>query len=107
MRVNTLTRWERGEHLPRGDYLETLLQVTGLPTDAVVRPRRFLAAHPDFLCDYTSPTLHRGRPRGEQGRPRATSAAPRSAGRPLTHGEGLCEMDLFYAIIPARLRRYV
>jgi transcriptional regulator with XRE-family HTH domain len=62
VRVNTIARWERGEQLPRGDYLETLLRVTGLPTDAVVRPTRFLVAHADFLRDYASPTLRRGRP---------------------------------------------
>jgi transcriptional regulator with XRE-family HTH domain len=67
VRGNTIARWERGEHLPRGDYLEILLRVTGLPTDAVVRPTRFLAAHPDFLRDYASPTLRRGRPPRSRG----------------------------------------
>jgi hypothetical protein len=57
VQVNTIARWERGEHVPRGDELETLLQVTGLPTDALVRPPRFLDAHPAFLGDYASPTL--------------------------------------------------
>jgi transcriptional regulator with XRE-family HTH domain len=52
VRLNTFARWECGEHMPRGDYLETLLHLTGLPTDALVRPMRFLAVHPDFLCDY-------------------------------------------------------
>jgi transcriptional regulator with XRE-family HTH domain len=62
VRVNTIARWERGEHVPWGNYLETLLHLTGLPTDALVRPTRFLAVHPDFLCDYASPALRRGRP---------------------------------------------
>jgi transcriptional regulator with XRE-family HTH domain len=62
VRVNTIARWERGEQGPRGDYLETLLQVTSLPTDALVRPTRSLAAHPDFLRDYAFPMLRRGRP---------------------------------------------
>jgi len=35
--------------IPLRDSLERLLDVTGLPTDALVRPERFLEAHPDFL----------------------------------------------------------
>jgi transcriptional regulator with XRE-family HTH domain len=49
VRANTVARWERGEQIPRGEYLDRLLDLTGLPTDAVIRPERFLAEHPDFL----------------------------------------------------------
>lgn len=49
VRVNTVARWERGEQIPRGAYLDRLLDLTGLPTDAVVRPARFLDEHPTFL----------------------------------------------------------
>jgi transcriptional regulator with XRE-family HTH domain len=63
VRVNTIARWERAEQCPRGEYLEKLLDLTGLPTDALVRPLRFLEAHPEFLADYGSLGPRRGRPR--------------------------------------------
>jgi transcriptional regulator with XRE-family HTH domain len=40
---------ENYQRIPIRDSLERLLDVTGLPTDALVRPERFLAAHPNFL----------------------------------------------------------
>jgi transcriptional regulator with XRE-family HTH domain len=63
MKQNTISRYERGEHIPVREHLERLLAVTGLPTDALVRPERFLAEHPEFLAEHAilerSP---RGRP---------------------------------------------
>ena len=40
---------ENYQRIPIRESLERLLDVTGLPTDALVRPERFLAAHPNFL----------------------------------------------------------
>jgi transcriptional regulator with XRE-family HTH domain len=40
---------ENYRRIPIRESLERLLEVTGLPTDALVRPERFLAEHPDFL----------------------------------------------------------
>ena len=37
------------QRIPLGDTLEALLAYTGLPTDAFIRPERFLAEHPNFL----------------------------------------------------------
>jgi transcriptional regulator with XRE-family HTH domain len=44
--ISLIERWRR---IPRGAALERLLRHTGLPTDALVRPKEFLAAHPEFL----------------------------------------------------------
>ena len=40
---------ERYHNIPLGDALESLRRITGLPTDAFIRPLRFLLEHPDFL----------------------------------------------------------
>jgi transcriptional regulator with XRE-family HTH domain len=71
--INTVARWERAERLPRGEQLDKLIDITRLPTDALVRPVRYLQDHPDFLQDYASPSLTRGRPKTPpkpRGRPR-------------------------------------
>jgi transcriptional regulator with XRE-family HTH domain len=44
-----ITHVENYRRIPLREALERLLDVTGLPTDALVRPERFLAAHPNFL----------------------------------------------------------
>jgi transcriptional regulator with XRE-family HTH domain len=44
--ISLIERWRR---IPRGEALERLLSHTSLPTDALVRPRQFLAANPQFL----------------------------------------------------------
>jgi hypothetical protein len=49
IKQNTISRYERAEHIPVRDHLEALISVTGLPTDALVRPEHFLEEHPDFL----------------------------------------------------------
>jgi transcriptional regulator with XRE-family HTH domain len=43
--ISLIERWQR---IPRGDSLERLISTTHLPTDALVRPRKFLEANPDF-----------------------------------------------------------
>jgi transcriptional regulator with XRE-family HTH domain len=49
IRQGTLARYESGTRIPRGAHLVTLLEVTGLPAEALVLPERFLEKHPDFL----------------------------------------------------------
>jgi transcriptional regulator with XRE-family HTH domain len=39
---------EKYERIPLRDALERLLQVTALPTDAFIRPERFLEEHPTY-----------------------------------------------------------
>jgi transcriptional regulator with XRE-family HTH domain len=36
-------------NIPLGDGLEELRRITGLPTDAFIRPQQFLSEFPDFL----------------------------------------------------------
>jgi transcriptional regulator with XRE-family HTH domain len=45
---------EAYRRIPVHESLERLLDVTGLPTDALVYPKRFLAEHPDFLYSLRS-----------------------------------------------------
>ena len=44
-----MSHLERYFRIPLGDALGALLAQTGLPTDALIRPQRFLAEYPDFL----------------------------------------------------------
>jgi transcriptional regulator with XRE-family HTH domain len=43
--ISLIECWKR---IPRGEALERLLGTTNLPTDALVRPKKFLEAYPDF-----------------------------------------------------------
>jgi transcriptional regulator with XRE-family HTH domain len=61
----TIARYEQALHFPAHAYLDRLIEVTGLPADALVRPRQFLAAHPDFLAEWAEDVPSRGR----RGRP--------------------------------------
>ena len=45
-----VTHIENYLRIPMRESLEHLLAAIGLPTDALVRPERFLAEHPDFLA---------------------------------------------------------
>ena len=45
----TLSKIENGYRGPRGEKLECLRAYTGLPTDAFIRPYRFLLEEPNFL----------------------------------------------------------
>jgi transcriptional regulator with XRE-family HTH domain len=49
MRQGTLARYEAGSRTPLGTALIRLMEVTGLPAEALVLPERFLAQRPDFL----------------------------------------------------------
>jgi transcriptional regulator with XRE-family HTH domain len=49
VRQNAISRYERGERVPRGDDLLRLLKTTELPAEALVLPEHFLRQHPDFL----------------------------------------------------------
>jgi transcriptional regulator with XRE-family HTH domain len=53
---------ERYFRIPLDNALEALLKQTGLPTDAFIRPERFLEEQPDFLRRYRRP----GKGRGDQ-----------------------------------------
>jgi transcriptional regulator with XRE-family HTH domain len=61
---NTIARYEEGRRIPRGAQLDRLIELTRLPTDALVRPKRYLEEHPNFLLRWASPEPPpRGRPR--------------------------------------------
>ena len=63
--ANTIARYEEGRRIPRGAQLDRLIELTRLPTDALVRPARYLQDHPKFLQRWASPVPpHRGRPPG-------------------------------------------
>jgi transcriptional regulator with XRE-family HTH domain len=51
-----ISKIEGYQRIPLGDTLEALLACTGLPTDAFIRPERFLAEHPDFLQTTSPPS---------------------------------------------------
>jgi transcriptional regulator with XRE-family HTH domain len=50
-----ISKIEGYQRIPLGETLEALLAYTGLPTDAFIRPERFLAEHPDFLAQHLAP----------------------------------------------------
>lgn len=47
----TLSKIENWQRVPLGDWLERLMDYTGLPADAFVRAERFLQEHPNFLSE--------------------------------------------------------
>jgi transcriptional regulator with XRE-family HTH domain len=63
VRPDTISRYEQGTRTPRGEELERLMDVTGLPADALVLPRRYLRDHPEFLAAWATEPPRRGRPR--------------------------------------------
>lgn len=50
----TLSKIENWQRVPLGEWLERLMDYTGLPADAFVRAERFIKEHPNFL-DRTHP----------------------------------------------------
>jgi transcriptional regulator with XRE-family HTH domain len=48
--ASMIAKIEQYDRIPFRDTLERLLSVTALPTDALVRPEKFLEAHPDYLA---------------------------------------------------------
>lgn len=50
-----LSKIEHFDQVPIRDMLERLKSYTGLPTDALVRPRQFLEEDPDFLSRTRGP----------------------------------------------------
>jgi transcriptional regulator with XRE-family HTH domain len=63
LKPDTISRYEQGSRIPRGEELERLLDLTQLPADALVLPRRYLRDHPDFLVEWAIDRTTRGRPR--------------------------------------------
>jgi transcriptional regulator with XRE-family HTH domain len=60
----TVAHIENYQRVPVRGSLERLMNVTGLPAEALVLPERFLAEHPDFLGPTSTPErMKRGRPR--------------------------------------------
>lgn len=45
--IGTLSQIENWNRIPLGDKLERLLTLTGLSTDALVRPQYYVRVHPD------------------------------------------------------------
>jgi transcriptional regulator with XRE-family HTH domain len=54
---------ERYQKIPQGRALAKLLEVTGLPPEALTTPGRFLDEHPDFLGGPPPDQPPLGRPR--------------------------------------------
>jgi transcriptional regulator with XRE-family HTH domain len=44
-----ISAYELGTRVPRDQSLKRLVEVTGLPLEALVFPEQFLRDHPDFL----------------------------------------------------------
>jgi transcriptional regulator with XRE-family HTH domain len=62
----TISAYESMTRVPRGESLVRLMQVTGLPLEALIFPEAYLRDHPDFLQDRPRPGLKR-RPREGEG----------------------------------------
>jgi transcriptional regulator with XRE-family HTH domain len=69
-----ISAYEQGTRVPRGDALKRLLEVTGIPIEALIFPAEFLEQHPEFpeepppeATGRSRPKKppHRRRPRGE------------------------------------------
>jgi transcriptional regulator with XRE-family HTH domain len=58
----TISAYETGTRVPRGDALKRLQEVTGLPLEALLFPEDFLQTHADFLVEPPR-ERRRGRPR--------------------------------------------
>jgi transcriptional regulator with XRE-family HTH domain len=56
---------ENRRRIALGDALEALLRVTGLPTDAFIRPDQFLREHPDYFQRRRTRRRRRPPPQGE------------------------------------------
>lgn len=65
IRQGTLARYESGTRIPRKAHLLTLMQVTGLPLEALIFPDTYLQEHPDFLREPIRQPGLRKRPRGQ------------------------------------------
>ena len=84
------------KNLVLGETLEKLLVITRLPTDAFVRPQRFLAEHPEFPSTFgQSKPARAGRPRKvkpgvepEKQAPSAERFGWKAGDRTITHPDG-------------------
>jgi transcriptional regulator with XRE-family HTH domain len=47
----TISAYESGTRVPRGESLTKLRRETGLPLEALIFPVEFLREHPDFLME--------------------------------------------------------
>jgi transcriptional regulator with XRE-family HTH domain len=60
----TISAYESGTRVPRGESLMRLMRETSLPLEALIFPGRFLLEHPDFLME---PPRQGRRPHPPQG----------------------------------------
>jgi transcriptional regulator with XRE-family HTH domain len=60
--VYAVTRWENGRRVPMGETLLCLMELTGIPAEGLIRPRRYLEEHSTYLAAWASKP-QRGRPR--------------------------------------------
>jgi transcriptional regulator with XRE-family HTH domain len=58
----TISAIESGARQPSADAIKRLHEVTSLPLEALLYPKQFLTAHPDFLMEPPR-ERRRGRPR--------------------------------------------
>jgi hypothetical protein len=61
--LSVISACERYQKVSQGRALATLLEVTGLPPEALTMPGRFLDEHPDFLGGPPPDHPSLGRPR--------------------------------------------
>jgi transcriptional regulator with XRE-family HTH domain len=59
---NTISRYERGKQRPERAPLIRLMEITGLSSDALLFPDRYLEQHPLDMVEYASDETKRGRP---------------------------------------------
>lgn len=60
--LDSVNRWEQGKRAPHPKTLARLMAITGLPSDAIIFPVRYLQAHPEYLSAYAEQPPRRGRP---------------------------------------------
>jgi transcriptional regulator with XRE-family HTH domain len=58
----TISAYESGTRVPRGPSLLRLMEVTGLPLEALIFPDAYLRDHPDFLTEPPRQRKRRQRP---------------------------------------------
>jgi transcriptional regulator with XRE-family HTH domain len=60
--LDSVNRWEQGKRAPHSQTLARLMAITGLPSDAIIFPVRYLREHADYLSAYAELPPRRGRP---------------------------------------------
>jgi transcriptional regulator with XRE-family HTH domain len=59
--LDSINRWEQGKRAPHRTILERLMAITGLSSEAILFPVRWLREHPEYLKAYAEQPPRRGR----------------------------------------------